>query len=155
MNFQIDCFCEYQLMIQMWLEICSVLWYAFDFTGFAGRNKYGKKEELLARALELVKIRSSPLQAKIRELYKASQASQEVADMMGPNGQPINPYAGMAYANNLTQLMGLGGAYSNIQQQSLQGRNPYNSGYPPNSAQAMGGHPGHPGMFNSGYQQVN
>jgi len=122
--------------------------------GFAGRNKYGKKEELLARALELVKIRSSPLQAKIRELYKASQASQEVADMMGPNGQPINPYAGMAYANNLTQLMGLGGAYSNIQQQSLQGRNPYNSGYPPNSAQAMGGHPGHPGMFNSGYQQV-
>jgi len=122
--------------------------------GFAGRNKYGKKEELLARALELAKIRSSPLQAKIRELFKASQASQEVAEMMGPNGQPINPY-GMAY-NNLTQLMGLGGAYGNIQQQSLQGRNPYQTGYPPNSAQAMGGHPGqHPGMFNAGgYQQV-
>ena len=106
------------------------------------------------------------MQAKIRELYKASQASQEVADMMGPNGQPINPYAGMAYANNLTQLMGLGGAYSNIHQQSLQGRNPYDSGYPPNSAQHMGGHtisyisgypghPGHPGMFISGHQQVN
>ena len=62
------------------------------FLGFAGRNKYGKKEELLARALELAKIRSSPLQNKIRELYKASQASQEVAEMMGPNGQPINPY---------------------------------------------------------------
>jgi len=121
--------------------------------GFAGRNKYGKKEELLSRALELVKIRSSPLQAKIRELYKASQASQEI-EMMGPNGQPMNPY-GMAY-NNLTQLMGLGGAYGNIQQQSLQGRNPYQTGYPPNSAQAMGGHPGHPGMFNQagGYQQV-
>ena len=62
----------------------------------------------------------------------------------------------MAY-NNLTQLMGLGGAYGNIQQQSLQGRNPYQTGYPPNSAQAMGGHPGgHPGMFNApgGYQQV-
>ena len=62
------------------------------FLGFAGRNKYGKKEELLARALELAKIRSSPLQSKIRELFKASQASQEVAEMMGPNGQPINPY---------------------------------------------------------------
>ena len=61
----------------------------------------------------------------------------------------------MAY-NNLTQLMGLGGAYGNIQQQSLQGRNPYQTGYPPNSAQAMGGHPGgHPGMFQQGgYQQV-
>ena len=61
----------------------------------------------------------------------------------------------MAY-NNLSQLMGLGGAYGNIQQQSLQGRNPYQTGYPPNSAQAMGGHPGgHPGMFNAGgYQQV-
>ena len=42
--------------------------------------------------VELVKIRSSPLQAKIRELYKASQASQEVSEMMGPNGQPMNPY---------------------------------------------------------------
>jgi len=60
--------------------------------GFAGRNKYGKKEELLARSLELTKIRSSPLQAKIRELYKASTESQEVTEMMGPNGQPMNPY---------------------------------------------------------------
>jgi len=63
--------------------------------GFAGRNKYGKKEELLARALELAKIRSSPLQNKIRELYKASQA--EVTEMMGPNGQPINPYVYFTY----------------------------------------------------------
>ena len=62
------------------------------FKGFAGRNKYGKKEELQSRALELVKIRSTPLQAKIRELYKSSQESQ-AAEMMGPNGQPINPYS--------------------------------------------------------------
>jgi len=113
--------------------------------GFAGRNKYGKKEELLARSLELTKIRSSPLQAKIRELYKASTESQEVTEMMGPNG--------MAY-NNLQQLMGMGGAYANIQQQSLQGRNPYQTGYPPNSAQAMAGHPGYPGMVNPAYPQV-
>jgi len=57
--------------------------------GFAGRNKYGKKEELLARSLELVKIRSTPLQSKIKELYKSSQAA-EVTEMMGPNGQPLN-----------------------------------------------------------------
>jgi len=34
--------------------------------GFAGRNKNGKKHELQARALALVKIRSTPMQAKIR-----------------------------------------------------------------------------------------
>ena len=46
---------------------------------------------------------------------------------MGSNGQPMNPYAGLAY-NNLSQLMSLGNAYGSIQQQSLQGRNPYTSG---------------------------
>ena len=60
----------------------------------------------------------------------------------------------MAY-NNLQQLMGMGGAYANIQQQSLQGRNPYQTGYPPNSAQAMAGHPGYPGMVNPAYPQVS
>lgn len=114
--------------------------------GFAGRNKYGKKEELQSRALELVRIRSTPLQAKIRELYKASQESQ-AAEMMGPNGQPINPYSGMAY-NNLPQLMGLNN-YGGIQQQSLQGRNPYvtGAGYPHAMAQ------GHPSMYNN-YQMA-
>ena len=33
------------------------------------------------------------MQAKIRELYKASQESQAAA-MMGQGGQPINPYPG-------------------------------------------------------------
>ena len=70
--------------------------------------------------------------------------------MMGPNGQPMNPY-GMSY-NNLTTLMSLGGAYGNLQQQSLQGRNPYGAGYPPS---AMGGGHPHMGGFNSSaYQQV-
>ena len=32
------------------------------------------------------------MQAKIRELYKASQESQAAAAMMGQGGQPINPY---------------------------------------------------------------
>ena len=34
------------------------------------------------------------MQAKIRELYKASQESQAAAAMMGGGGQPINPYPG-------------------------------------------------------------
>merc|ERR1712241_426316 len=48
--------------------------------------------------------------------------------------------------------MGLGGAYGAIQQQSLQGRNPYSTGgagYPP---QAMGGPPPPHSMFNNAYQ---
>lgn len=123
--------------------------------GFAGRNKYGKKEELQARAQDLVKIRSTPLQAKIRELYKSAQENNE-AEMMGPNGQPI-PY-GMY--NNLTTLMGLQGAYGNMQQQNLQGRNSYSmgaGGYPgaAAAAAAMGGHPhAAAALFNAPYQQV-
>jgi len=117
--------------------------------GFAGRNKYGKKEELLTRALELVKIRSTPLQAKIRELYKSSQ---ENLDMMGPNGQPMNPY-GMY--NNLTSLMAAGlTGYGGIQQQSLQGRNPYTTGpgYPGMTSAPP--HAGHPMFANAYGQQV-
>ena len=69
--------------------------YGSLLTGFAGRNKNGKKHELQERALALVKIRSTPMQAKIRELYKASQESQAAAAMMGQGGQPINPYPGI------------------------------------------------------------
>ncbi|CAB4069518.1 unnamed protein product [Lepeophtheirus salmonis] len=63
--------------------------------GFAGRNKNGKKHELQGRALELVKIRSSPMQAKIRELYKASQAQQaaSIASMMSQSGQGHSLYS--------------------------------------------------------------
>jgi len=60
---------------------------------FAGKNRQGRKEELLSRALDLVKLRSVPLQAKIREIYKASQEAQQQSTMMGGGGQPINPYA--------------------------------------------------------------
>ena len=97
-------------------------WFDDIFLGFAGRNKQGKKNELQSRALDLVKIRSTPLQSKIRELYKSSQQSQGEEmmtpyGMIGANGQPINPN-GLGY-NNLSQLMGLGNAYAGIQQQSL------------------------------------
>ena len=113
--------------------------------GFAGRNKNGKKQDLQARAVELVKIRSSPMQTKIRELYKTSQESQAAENMMGPNGQPL--YPGLNY-NNMTAAMmsyGLGGAYATTQQATLQGRNPYNptSGYPGQI---------HPNMLSAPYQ---
>ena len=39
--------------------------------GFAGRNKSGRKQELLQRALQLVqKGTTMPVQIKIRELYR-------------------------------------------------------------------------------------
>lgn len=41
--------------------------------GFAGRNKTGRKNELQQRALELLRVRSHPIQQKIRELYKTIQ----------------------------------------------------------------------------------
>lgn len=44
--------------------------------GFAGRNKSGRKNELQQRALELLRVRSHPIQQKIRDLYKAIQIFQ-------------------------------------------------------------------------------
>ncbi|KAK9875249.1 hypothetical protein WA026_007641 [Henosepilachna vigintioctopunctata] len=38
--------------------------------GFAGRNKTGRKTELQQRAHELLRVRSQPIQQKIRDLYK-------------------------------------------------------------------------------------
>lgn len=39
--------------------------------GFAGRNKSGRKQELLNRALQLIdKGTSTPIQIKVRELYR-------------------------------------------------------------------------------------
>ncbi|XP_034177830.1 E3 SUMO-protein ligase Su(var)2-10 isoform X2 [Osmia lignaria lignaria] len=60
--------------------------------GFAGRNKSGRKNELQARALELLRLRSNPVQLKIRELYKTIQADQLAAHQMygqtGGSGEP-------------------------------------------------------------------
>ncbi|XP_043277598.1 E3 SUMO-protein ligase PIAS4 isoform X2 [Venturia canescens] len=54
--------------------------------GFAGRNKSGRKNELQSRALELLRLRSHPVQLKIRELYKTIQADQIVAHQMYGQG---------------------------------------------------------------------
>ncbi|XP_001607391.2 E3 SUMO-protein ligase PIAS2 isoform X3 [Nasonia vitripennis] len=50
--------------------------------GFAGRNKSGRKNELQTRALELLRLRSHPVQLKIRELYKTIQADQLAAHQL-------------------------------------------------------------------------
>ncbi|XP_049787220.1 E3 SUMO-protein ligase PIAS2 isoform X2 [Schistocerca gregaria] len=47
--------------------------------GFAGRNKSGRKTELQARAVELLKLRSTPVTMKIKELYKSIQQSHASA----------------------------------------------------------------------------
>ncbi|XP_031831688.1 E3 SUMO-protein ligase Su(var)2-10 isoform X2 [Nomia melanderi] len=60
--------------------------------GFAGRNKSGRKTELQTRALELLRLRSHPVQLKIRELYKTIQADQLATHQMygqtGGSGEP-------------------------------------------------------------------
>ncbi|XP_029164268.1 E3 SUMO-protein ligase PIAS3 isoform X2 [Nylanderia fulva] len=61
--------------------------------GFAGRNKSGRKNELQARALELLRLRSHPaIRLKIRELYKTIQADQMAAHQMyGQTGSTSEP----------------------------------------------------------------
>ncbi|CAG2055181.1 unnamed protein product, partial [Timema podura] len=46
--------------------------------GFAGRNKSGRKTELQARAVELLRLRSTPVQMKIKELYKTIHSAHSV-----------------------------------------------------------------------------
>ncbi|XP_018394311.1 PREDICTED: E3 SUMO-protein ligase PIAS1 isoform X1 [Cyphomyrmex costatus] len=61
--------------------------------GFAGRNKSGRKNELQARALELLRLRSHPaIRLKIRELYKTIQADQMATHQMyGQTGNSSEP----------------------------------------------------------------
>ena len=80
--------------------------------GFAGHNKNGKKHELQSRALELVKIRSTPIQNKIRELHKATIEASST--MMGQGGQNLQ------YSADVLQMMGLA-SYAG----QAQARNPY------------------------------
>ena len=72
------------------------------------------------------------MQAKIRELYKASQQQQEQQNMMNHNN-----YASSGHMANAYQMMGLAGvqnaaalaAYNSAAAQStMQGRNPYTTG---------------------------
>ncbi|KAF4531241.1 hypothetical protein B566_EDAN018358 [Ephemera danica] len=57
--------------------------------GFAGRNKTGRKTDLQARALELIRIRSSTIPNKIRELYRTIQ--QANATQAAASSSPVLP----------------------------------------------------------------
>ncbi|XP_046662197.1 E3 SUMO-protein ligase PIAS2 isoform X2 [Homalodisca vitripennis] len=61
--------------------------------GFAGRNKSGRKNELQTRALDLLRLKSAPIQMKIRELYKSIQQGVAQGQLQGPEGvqPPSNP----------------------------------------------------------------
>jgi len=91
--------------------------------GFSGHNKNGKKEELQARAVQVLNAtRSVPLQAKIRQLYKAAQA--EAQSSMNMNGQQLQ------FSADVLQMMGLAAQYQQAGQQQQQqaapaARNPY------------------------------
>lgn len=63
--------------------------------GFAGRNKSGRKNELQQRALELLRVRSPPIQQKIRELYKTIQQSGALS-----NSPSISPGASVETQSN-------------------------------------------------------
>ncbi|PSN48392.1 E3 SUMO-protein ligase PIAS1 [Blattella germanica] len=52
--------------------------------GFAGRNKSGRKTELQARAVELLRLRSTPVQMMIKELYQSIKEEQASAMMPLP-----------------------------------------------------------------------
>lgn len=86
--------------------------------GFAGRNQSGKKTELQDRALELLKLNSTPVQKRIRELFQSSQETQQ-ANML-PNANALQYSA--AYA----QMLGLAGFTTQQQGLPQAGRaNPY------------------------------
>ncbi|GAB6031238.1 hypothetical protein CHUAL_009049 [Chamberlinius hualienensis] len=54
--------------------------------GFAGRSKTGRKDELQNRALELIKLKSAPVQMKIRELHKRYPPANRSRETEGQPG---------------------------------------------------------------------
>lgn len=97
---------------------------------FAGRSRSGRKTELQMRALELIKLRSSPINAKVRELYRSIQ--QQTA--MGQTSAEVSPTAAFiaSSARPSGQLSpSKSGSYptvSDVERAALQARNPYTTG---------------------------
>lgn len=95
---------------------------------FAGRSRSGRKNELQARALELIKLRSNPINAKIRELYRSIQ-QQTLALNQAP-AESTAPYvSSLRSSSSLSPSKTPGYSASDIERAALQGRNPYISGY--------------------------
>ncbi|XP_039291267.1 E3 SUMO-protein ligase PIAS3-like [Nilaparvata lugens] len=88
--------------------------------GYAGRNKSGRKTELQARAVELLRLKSTPIQLKIKELYKTIQSS------LGTSQPPGEPPTGV-----MVPQPGVGGAMMAAAAQQQRGPTPRIVGAPP------------------------
>ncbi|XP_075215538.1 E3 SUMO-protein ligase Su(var)2-10 isoform X2 [Lycorma delicatula] len=74
--------------------------------GFAGRNKSGRKTELQTRALELLRLKSTPIQMKIRELYKSIQQGLASGQPPGePGGVSTSSVSGQGGASIVSNSM--------------------------------------------------
>ncbi|KAJ9591477.1 hypothetical protein L9F63_001963, partial [Diploptera punctata] len=60
--------------------------------GFAGRNKSGRKTELQARAVELLRLRSTPVQMKIKDLYKSIQQTKSPFQLLEDTDALLSEY---------------------------------------------------------------
>ncbi|KZS18611.1 E3 SUMO-protein ligase PIAS3 [Daphnia magna] len=90
---------------------------------FAGRSRSGRKTELQMRALELIKLRSSPINAKVRELYRSIQ--QQTVAMGQSATETTPPYIGASTRSSSSLSPSKSSNYSEMERAALQGRNPY------------------------------
>lgn len=61
---------------------------------FAGRSRSGRKTDLQLRALDLIKLKSSPINNKIRELYRSIQQQNVAMAGAAEQQQPPQPQPG-------------------------------------------------------------
>lgn len=112
---------------------------------FAGRSRSGRKTELQMRALELIKLRSSPINAKVRELYRSIQ--QQTVAMGQSATETTPPYIGASTRSSSSLSPSKSSNYSEMERAALQGRNPYihtsglpySTGYTSKQAVSAGG----------------
>jgi len=95
---------------------------------FAGRSRSGRKTELQLRSLELIKLRSSPINAKIRELYRSIQ--QQTVAVGQASVEPPPSYMSTTRSSSAAQQLSPSKSYptADVERASLQGRNPFTSG---------------------------
>jgi len=93
---------------------------------FAGRSRSGRKTELQSRALELTKLRSAPINAKVRELYRSIQQQTAMAMGQSPPELPSTAYLpSSSRTGSSSQMSPSKSGYSaaDIERAALQARN--------------------------------
>ncbi|XP_035702525.1 E3 SUMO-protein ligase PIAS2 isoform X3 [Folsomia candida] len=87
---------------------------------YAGKNRSGRKNELQARSLELVKNKSSPIVSKIKELYRSTQQTMSMAGQT--SGNMANSYAmSNGIPHTQTRLYTTSSAFGGASDKVLQG----------------------------------